>query len=94
MDPRTLQLFLAVVNTGSLLEAAEKTCFAPATASRRLAELERSLGVQLLDRGCRPLEPTECGRAFRFHAQEILQAIQLADVAMAKIAQRGQPSGR
>ncbi len=85
MDLLSLQLFLNVLQAGSLIKGAESSCFAPSTASRRLTELERELGVDLFDRGCRPIKPTECGKVLQRYAKQILDTVGQARVAIAQL---------
>src|SRR5262245_25389740 len=54
-----LALYLSIVDAGSLAEAARRTRRSPPSVTRRLNELERRLGVRLLDRNTRRLSPTE-----------------------------------
>ncbi|MDB2449096.1 LysR family transcriptional regulator, partial [bacterium] len=49
------------------------------TLSRRISELERHQGVQLLRRSTRQLSLTDVGRAFLVHCQELLAAAEAAD---------------
>lgn len=57
-------LFLLVVDQGSLAGAARQKGISPSIVSKRLAELERSLSVQLLRRTTRRMSLTEAGEQF------------------------------
>ena len=57
-------LFLMVVDQGSLAGAARQKGMSPSVVSKRLAELERDLGVQLLRRTTRRMSLTEAGEQF------------------------------
>jgi LysR family transcriptional regulator of abg operon len=57
-----LRDLLAVVETGSIRSAARKLGLAQAAVSKNLTALEKSLGVLLLVRSGRGVEPTEFGR--------------------------------
>lgn len=57
-------LFLAVVDQGSLAAAARYKELSPSVVSKRLAELEQQLGVQLLRRTTRTMCLTEAGEQF------------------------------
>src|SRR5262245_48130426 len=58
-----LRVLISVVEAGSMSKAAERLGTAQPALSRSIAELEHALGVQLLDRGPRGVEPTDYGRA-------------------------------
>ncbi len=59
-----MQMFVRVVEAGSISGAAERLKVAKSAVSRRLAELESRLGAQLLHRTTRRLNLTDSGRAF------------------------------
>jgi DNA-binding transcriptional LysR family regulator len=59
-----IQTFVAIVETGSFSRAAERLDVAKSAVSRRLAELEEHLGVQLFQRTTRRLNLTDAGRGF------------------------------
>lgn len=58
-----LQMLVRVVEAGSISAAAERLEVAKSAVSRRLAELETRLGVELLHRTTRRLTLTDSGRA-------------------------------
>ncbi|WP_162451391.1 LysR family transcriptional regulator [Phytoactinopolyspora mesophila] len=60
-DDRTLQYYRAVYATGSIRAAARQLGLAPSAVSRKIAELERRLGIPLLERSARGIRPTEAG---------------------------------
>jgi LysR family transcriptional regulator, regulator of abg operon len=57
-----LRDLIAVVETGSVRSAARKLGLAQAAVSKNLTALEKSLGMPLLVRSARGVEPTEIGR--------------------------------
>lgn len=61
MDLNTLVLLAAVVDAGSLSQAAKDTGIPKSTISRRLKALEEELGVRLLQRTSRQLGLTQAG---------------------------------
>lgn len=83
--------FVAVVESGSVSEAARRLRLSKSVVSERLAELERSLGGVLLHRTTRKLTLTEDGAAFRLRATRIVQEIEEATAEMA--VRRGTLSG-
>ena len=58
-----LRVLISVVQAGSMSKAAERLGTAQPALSRSIAELEHVLGVRLLDRSSRGVEPTDYGRA-------------------------------
>jgi DNA-binding transcriptional LysR family regulator len=57
-----LRLLVAIIEEGSMSKAAERLATAQPAISRTIADLERSLGVRLLDRGPHGIAPTPFGR--------------------------------
>ena len=64
--------FVEVCRTGSFRAAAEATGFSQPGLSRQIAALERSFGLQLLDRGPRGVAPTAAGSALLPHARLVV----------------------
>lgn len=91
MDLSTLQSFVKVVQAGSFTRAAEALVTHKARLSRVVSELERELGVRLLERSTRSLSPTEVGREFYERAVGILASVEDArrTVQRAQGAPRG-----
>jgi DNA-binding transcriptional LysR family regulator len=58
-----VRVLMSVVQAGSMSKAAERLGTAQPALSRSIAELEHTLGVRLLDRSPRGVEPTAYGRA-------------------------------
>jgi len=75
IDPVSLQLFVAVVETGSIAAASEREHLAAAAVSRRVAELEEQLDTPLLIRHARGVEPTAAGFALRDLARQALHLL-------------------
>ena len=73
LDLLTLDLFVAVVEDGSLAKAAERKNIAISAVSRRIAELEESFNVRLLNRLRNGVEPTAAGYAMLGHARSVLR---------------------
>lgn len=59
LDPLSLRLFVAAMEEGAIARAAAREHIAPSAASRRLAELEQQLRVELFARSNRGMQPTE-----------------------------------
>src|ERR1051326_4667099 len=58
-----LHVLMSVVQAGSMNKAAAHLNTVQSAISRSIADLERSIGVRLLDRTAQGVEPTEYGRA-------------------------------
>ncbi|QOW49773.1 MULTISPECIES: LysR family transcriptional regulator [unclassified Acinetobacter] len=72
MELRHLRYFVAVVEEQSFTKAAEKLYIAQPPLSRQIQNLEHELGIQLFERGSRPLKTTEAGQFFYHHALKLL----------------------
>jgi DNA-binding transcriptional LysR family regulator len=81
MDP-DIALFVAVVDAGSLSAAARVRGISPAMVSKRIARLEARLGVRLLHRTTRRLDPTPAGARFHADMAAILAAIAQAEARL------------
>ncbi|AWK85478.1 LysR family transcriptional regulator [Azospirillum thermophilum] len=67
-----LQVFLAIVDEGSLAGAARKLQRSAPAVTRTLARLEEQIGVRLVERTTRRLAPTDAGRRLADHARRLL----------------------
>jgi DNA-binding transcriptional LysR family regulator len=83
MDTRQLQAFCEVVDRKSFSQAAERLGITQPAVSLQVRSLEKRLGVQLLDRSGRRVEPTEVGLRLYRSSQRLLQLENdiLADLA-------------
>lgn len=63
LKPRDLHVFMTVVEENSMAKAAERLAISRPVISRTIANLEHVLGVTLLDRTARGIEPTMFGKA-------------------------------
>jgi|SRR5229473_4322257 len=63
MKLQDLHVLMSVVQAGSMGKAAQRLNTTQPNISRSIAELERTLGVRLLDRHRHGIDPTEYGRA-------------------------------
>lgn len=61
MDLNSAQIFVRVVQKGSFTAASRYMSIPIATVSRRVSELEKSLGIRLLERSTRRLRLTDAG---------------------------------
>ncbi|MDF1486562.1 LysR family transcriptional regulator [Ramlibacter sp. H39-3-26] len=72
LDPVSLRLFIAVMEENAIARAAAREHIAPSAASRRLAELEDVLHVELFTRSNRGTEPTAAAYALLNLARGLL----------------------
>jgi LysR family transcriptional regulator, regulator for bpeEF and oprC len=75
MELQELTAFVKVVQTGSFTRAAESLGTQKAHLSRVVTQLEKKLGVRLLERTTRSLSLTEVGREMFERAMSILGAV-------------------
>src|SRR5262245_51702088 len=75
LKPRDLHVFMVVVEEGSLAKAAERLAISRPVVSKTIANLERLLGVRLLDRMPRGVEPTMFGGALQKRAVVIFDEL-------------------
>ncbi|NIF19444.1 LysR family transcriptional regulator [Pantoea sp. Cy-639] len=87
-----LQVFVAVIDCGSISAAAEQIGQTPSAVSRTLSRLEGKLGCTLVNRTTRRMDLTEEGRFFLTRARGILE--QMDDMEERLSMNRQTPSGR
>lgn len=87
-----MQSFVAVVNAGSFVRAADMLDTSKAAVSRHVAELEQRIGARLLNRTTRKLSLTDDGQGFYERCVEILEAVSAAEADLS--ARSGEASGR
>ncbi|MEH6416089.1 LysR family transcriptional regulator [Pseudomonas sp. CGJS7] len=92
MDLNAVQMFVSVVQAGSLSAAAERMGIALPTLSRRIRELERQLRVDLLERSVRGTRLTEAGARLYEHAGRGIEA--LLDGEQAVVSDQARLRGR
>lgn len=85
MNPTQLRHLLAVAEHGSLSRAATRMNITEPALSKSIRTLERTLGVELMDRTPRGMVPTVYGDALLAHARIIRAELNLADKAISEI---------
>lgn len=90
-DLRQLRHARALAEEGSFARAARTLHLTQPALSRSIQMLERRVGVLLFDRGKGRVEPTDMGRVFLAHAQEVLDGAEALDREVALM--RGAASG-
>ncbi|MFT5210444.1 MAG: DNA-binding transcriptional LysR family regulator [Flavobacterium sp.] len=73
---RALKYFVAVAESGSFTKAAKQFSVPPSSLSRRVADLEKSLGANLLKRTTRSVQLTESGHDYFLQVQDILYQLE------------------
>lgn len=76
IDLTSLQLFVAVCETGSIGRAAEREFIAASAVSKRLADLEAALDTTLLYRHARGVNLTPAGHSLLHHARSVLYGLE------------------
>lgn len=74
LDLTTLRLFVAVCETRNMARAGEQENIVASAISKRLAQLEDTVGTVLLERGRRGVIPTPAGDIVLAHARAMLAA--------------------
>jgi DNA-binding transcriptional LysR family regulator len=88
---QAMRVFTAVVETGSFSRAAEQLHLSATAASRHVAELEKHLGAQLLQRSTRRIHLTEIGTNYYDRCRLILADVEEAEAQAA--TSESQPKG-
>ena len=83
-DLNAMVLFARVLQHGSFSEAARRTGTPVSTLSRKVSALERQLGVRLLERTTRAVNPTDSGREYFLYCEQIVDALDGAQAALEK----------
>lgn len=92
MDLNAVQMFVAVVQAGSISAAAERLKLPLPTVSRRVRELERELNVQLLERSARGTRLTDAGARLYEHAVRGIEL--LAEAQQSVVSDQARLKGR
>lgn len=92
LDPVSLRLFVAVMEEGTIAEAAAREHIAASAVSKRLSELEQTLATELFVRSNRGTEPTAAAFALLNLARGVLNDLDGIFVQMNEYASgvRGQ----
>lgn len=77
---KSLQVFRAIVEQGSMTKAAKQLCMSVPMVSKHLTNLEQQIQVKLLQRSSRNHSLTEVGRQYYQHCCHALDTLTLAKV--------------
>ncbi len=86
-----IRVFVRVVEQGSLSAAGRQLRLSAAVVSHRMQALEAHLGVRLLNRTTRRVQPTEQGQAFYNACQDVVSALEFAESVVTEAG--GTPKG-
>ena len=87
MDLQTLSVLVEIIDSGNLSQAARRLRMSRANVSYHLNQLEKSLGVQLLKRSTRHVEPSDLGWRLYEHGQNIRNEMLAARETVASLGQ-------
>ncbi|OZI23695.1 hypothetical protein CAL26_09690 [Bordetella genomosp. 9] len=86
LDLTSLRLFVDACEAQSIAAAAARACIVPSAVSRRISDLEKSVGVPLLYRSPRGITPTAAGETVLRYASAALAELQLMGTALGRYA--------
>lgn len=87
MDLNSLTLLVEIIDSGNLSQAARKLKMTRANVSYHLTQLEKSVGVQLVRRTTRRVEPTEVGMRMYEHGRAIQNEMMSARETITSLGQ-------
>jgi len=85
LDVRRLRVLRTVVETGSMVAAADLLGYTPSAVSQHLAALEREAGAQRLERVGRGVRATPAGRLLAEYTGPVLTKLAEAEAALADL---------
>lgn len=85
LDVKRMQALRAVVTSGSVTSAATNLGYTPSAVSQQITALEKQVGVPLLERVGRGVQPTAAGRLLTEHASIIGSRVAEAETALADL---------
>ncbi len=88
-DMKQIQSYLEVLKQGSFTGASRRLKVGQATISHHVGQLEKTLGVRLINRTARGINVTEHGRAFRSFCEALLRNVEVLAAELAGDAAMG-----
>src|SRR5882724_5269187 len=88
LNLRQLQTFVTVARLGSLTRAANLLHLSQPALTKQIRQLEETLGVRLLDRNTRGVEPTRIGKELVPSVERLLTEINSVIVNIKELAAR------
>ena len=92
IDKNAMALYVKVVENNSFSKAAQREGVPVSTVSRKISELEKALGVRLLERSTRRLRMTEIGQDYYERCRRGLEEFEAANLMVSD--QQAEVSGR
>jgi DNA-binding transcriptional LysR family regulator len=89
---RAMEIFVRIVEAGSLTGAADALHMSTPSVVRSLAALEREVGVRLMNRTTRRSSLSDEGREYYERCRRVLAEVEAADAVLS--ARRAEPKGR
>lgn len=89
MNSKQLQYFLVTLQNGSIAGAARELDIAQPAISQQLANLEREVGAELLERSFKGVTLTAAGQVFVPHAKKLVEDINIAKSDLQQLAASG-----
>ncbi len=81
-----MEVFVALVEQGSFTKAGNSLQLSQSTVSGHILDLERRMGVRLVERGRAGVRPTAAGHALLLPAREVLRAERNARMAVQELS--------
>src|SRR6185503_8022698 len=88
---RTMESFVRVARSGSFTAAAQQLGISRALVSRHVTDLERRLGVRLLNRSTRWLNLTDQGQRFLESSEQLLGDLEKSERSL--VREHNEPAG-
>ncbi len=85
LDSRSLEVFLAVCDAGSMTGAARTLGITQGSVSQQIARLERTLQLKLLERDRKDLHLLPAGLALHYHARRVIDELRATERAMQQV---------
>lgn len=86
MNLRQMEVFWAVVDSGSFTRGAQSACLSQSTVSQHIADLEAEFGVRLLDRTGKKVLPTSAGKLLLQRIRRIVHSVRETEMTMRRFA--------
>jgi len=87
---QTIRLFVEVARCRSFSKAADMFNISQSAASQRISQLERRLGVKLIDRSVRPFELTQAGELYLVGAADTLSRFDRMEREVSSLGHSGE----
>ncbi|MFI9590615.1 LysR family transcriptional regulator [Nonomuraea sp. NPDC052265] len=88
IDPRRLRVLHEVARRGGVMRAAEALFLTPSAVSQQLAQLEREVGLALIDRSQRRVSLTPAGRVLAGYAERVEEELSEARKELTRFTER------